>query len=815
MVHVIALSQLDIEDTGRVGRKAAVLARLRRAGFPVPDGFAIDWQTAEAGETAESVPDLVAEVATALAELDADTVGVAVRSSGIEEDLAGKSFAGQYESVLNVHGIDAVLAAVDTCWRSARSQRVAVYRGADDPAGVAAPRMGVLVQRMVEARAAGAAFSVNPVTGDPDEAVVSAVSGLAEQLMDGSAVADEWSVRDGQAVLRSAAGSAGLTAAEAAQVAELAVQVAAEFGTPQDIEWAFDETGLWLVQARPITTLAAAVEPIPIPIVVPDGFSVKDARVSAPWTPIQKSIFLPVFDAAAPGVFAFTTGNRLAVHAIGGWIYTTTPPDTMPALIERLEKIAVELADGAPEKLVAQWHSVQRREFTERIDALRPVSLSLAELDDAAFGTYFADLLDLFSELHLAYFRLTGAGVCLNGELGVLTKELLGWSAAETLGLRGGLTGEHMAAAVGLGALARLAATKPAVRQALAGGTRDAAARLPEIDAEFAAAFADYVRDHGHRTLGFDLTEPTFAEQPEILLNLVFAQIDSPFDLDVERAALRTRVEQSLAAAQEGLADQPPERRDQFFRAVAAAESAAPVRDEKVYLAVSTWALVRYAVLDLGRRLAAREVIGQVGDVFYLDHRDALAALSDGVDRDGAVRTGRGRHLWAATHPGPPTYGTPPQPMTLEPQMTPPSAAASHVMDIATWSMSLFGGQRDGASAAEGTLTGVAAAAGRYRGPARIVLGAGDFGKIRAGDVLVCHETTAQWSVVFPSLGALIADNGSLLSHPAIIAREYGIPAVVAATGATELLRDGQLVEVDGTAGVVRVLDTEGGGVLR
>nr|WP_280394134.1 PEP-utilizing enzyme [Nocardia brasiliensis] len=97
--------------------------------------------------------------------------------------------------------------------------------------------------------------------------------------------------------------------------------------------------------------------------------------------------------------------------------------------------------------------------------------------------------------------------------------------------------------------------------------------------------------------------------------------------------------------------------------------------------------------------------------------------------------------------------------------------------------------------------------------PAPFLIGGGapHFGKIRAGDVLVCPETTAQWSVVFPSLGALIADNGSLLSHPAIIAREYGIPAVVAAAGATERLRDGQLVEVDGTAGVVRVLDADGG----
>ncbi|MGX1773944.1 PEP/pyruvate-binding domain-containing protein [Nocardia brasiliensis] len=810
MAHVIAFAQLDLGDTERVGRKAAVLARLRRAGYPVPDGFAIDWQAATAGESAAAVPELVAEIATALAELDANGVGVAVRSSGIEEDLAGKSFAGQYESVLGVKGIDAVLAAVDTCWRSARAQRVAVYRGSAD-ADELTPRMGVLVQRMVEARAAGAAFSVNPVTGDPDEAVVSAVSGLAEQLMDGSAVADEWAVRDGRATLRSGTGAAGLTPDEAAEIAALATRVAAEFEAPQDIEWALDETGLWLVQARPITTLAAAVTPVPIPVVVPDGFSVRDARVSAPWTPVQESIFLPVFAAAAPGVFAFTTGNQLSVHAIGGWIYTTTPPDTMPALIERLERIAGELADGAPEQLVAQWHATQRREFTERIAALRTVSFTLPELDDDAFRAHFAALLELFTELHMAYFRLTGAGVCLNGQLGVLAGELLGWSAAETLALRGGLTGAHMAAAVGLGDLARLAATKPAVREALTAGTREAAARLPQIDTEFAAAFADYVRAHGHRTLGFDLTEPTFAEQPEILLNLVLAQIDAPFDLEREQAALRARIDKALDTAAAGLADAAAEQREQFDRAVAAAEAVAPVRDEKVYLAVSAWALVRYAVLDLGRRLVARSVIERIDDVFYLDHHAALTSLTETGDRTASVRDGRGRHLWAATHPGPEHYGTPPRPLVLEPGMTPPSAAASHVMDIATWSMSLFGAQRGDAGGGDGTLVGVAAAAGKYRGPARIVLGAADFGKIRAGDVLVCPETTAQWSVVFPSLGALIADNGSLLSHPAIIAREYGIPAVVAAAGATERLRDGQLVEVDGTAGVVRVLDADGG----
>ncbi|QIS03275.1 pyruvate, phosphate dikinase [Nocardia brasiliensis] len=811
MTHVIAFTQLDLDDSERVGRKAAVLARLRRSGYPVPDGFAIDWQAAAAGESAASMPGFVAEVASALAELDANGVGVAVRSSGIEEDLAGKSFAGQYESVLGVKGIDAVLAAVDTCWRSARAQRVAVYRGSAEAEETAAPRMGVLVQRMVDARAAGAAFSVNPVTGDPEEAVVSAVSGLAEQLMDGSAVADEWAVRAGEAALRSGTGAAGLTPGEAAEIAELAARVAAEFEAPQDIEWAIDEDGLWLVQARPITTLAATVAPVPIPVVVPAGFSVRDARVTAPWTPVQESIFLPVFAAAAPGVFAFTTGNQLSVHAIGGWIYTTTAPDTMPALIERLERIAGELADDAPQRLVAQWHATLRREFTERIVALRAVSFTLPELDDAAFRAHFTELLELFTELHMAYFRLTGAGVCLNGQLGVLAAELLGWSAADTLALRGGLTGAHMAAAEGLGALARLAAAKPQVRTALTAGTREVAGRLSEIDEEFAAAFADYVRAHGHRTLGFDLSEPTFAEQPEILLNLVLAQIDAPFDLDRERAALRARIDGVLTRARAGLADKTAEQRAQFDRAVAAADEVAPVRDEKVYLAVSAWALVRYAVLDLGRRLVARTVIDRIEDVFYLDHRAALAALTDTEDRTAAVRDGRGRQLWAATHPGPEHYGTPPQPLTLEPGMTPPSAAAARVMDIATWSMSLFGAQRGEASADDSTLVGVAAAAGRYRGPARIVLGAGDFGKIRAGDVLVCPETTAQWSVVFPSLGALIADNGSLLSHPAIIAREYGIPAVVAAAGATERLRDGQLVEVDGTTGAVRVLDAEGG----
>lgn len=724
---MITLDEVGAADAPVVGCKAANLGELRRAGFPVPDGFVVRPSTDLAGLDA------------ALAALGGGPV--AVRSSGVDEDRADRSYAGQYVSILNVTGTGAVADAVRECRGSAA--RAAAYHGGT-PGDLA-----VLVQRMVPADAAGVAFTVNPVTGAA-ETVVSAVGGLGDRLMSGEVDAQEWTVRDGVAH-----GTPGaVDAAMVSRVADLAGKVAAHFGAPQDIEWAVAGGELWLLQARPITAVVAQV---PMAVTPPEGWATRNRNIDRPWTPLERSVFLPAYSAGARNIFAFTTGVQPSAVEIGGWVYVVVreAPGS-----ESFARAGAGLASGEPAKLVRRWEDEWRAEYTGRVAALR--ATDLGALDDAGLAAHASDVRRLFDDLHDTYFRLTGAAIAQLGELGVVCEELLGWDATATLRLRGGLRGIHMAA------------------------TEDIAAITDD------AAFAAYLARHGHRTAGFDLTAPTLAERPEILRAMVEQQ--GAYDFRAARAAIDERVAGATAEARAALTD--PHGRERFEKALAGSTESSAVRDEKSYLAVAAWALVRYAALEAGRRLVAAGHLARADDVLYLEWDEIFEG------RVGAVARRRGEHAWARAFPGPAAYGTPPAPGG-----GPRTEDAWHAARIGQWSMAVMGARPPEATGPG--LSGVAASPGRWRGTVRVVTGVEDFDRVREGDVLVCPETTAQWAVLFPVIGGLVTDRGSLLSHPAILAREFGVPAVVATGTATTTLRDGDIVDVDGGAGTVVTVDVE------
>lgn len=238
-----ALGRADRDD---VGTKAATLGELARAGFPVPEGLVVP------------VPLLADDSLSAALDVALAKLGggpVAVRSSAIAEDLAEASFAGQYDTVLDVADAEVLHAAVRTVATSAATERVDAYRRSH---GVAAPSsVAVLIQRQVPADVAGAALTANPVTGARDEVLVSAVAGPGDPLMSGQADGEEWTVRDGEATSRGPA--AVLTERQARAVAVLARRVEAHLEAPQDVEWAFADGRLQLLQARPMTALPDAV----------------------------------------------------------------------------------------------------------------------------------------------------------------------------------------------------------------------------------------------------------------------------------------------------------------------------------------------------------------------------------------------------------------------------------------------------------------------------------------------------------------------------------------------------------------------------
>ncbi len=331
---IVPLATATPADRARIGAKAANLAELVRRGFPVPAGavltnaaFAsfldangLDVHASAAHVLAASLPsDLAEELRASVGTLG--DVPLAVRSSAVAEDLPGASFAGQYETVLDVRGATQLEAAGKTCWASARGGRVDAYRAARGQD--TGPGMAVLIQRMVPANAAGVAFTANPVTGDRGETMISAVRGLGERLVSGQAEADEWVVRGVEATCRRVVDGV-LSPEQALAVAELARRIDAHFGQPQDVEWAIADGALAILQARPMTALP---EPVEWTTALP-GSWVRNFRLGEwlpdPVTPLFESWLLARIEDAWAAAIQRVFGGPITppLHVIvNGWYF--------------------------------------------------------------------------------------------------------------------------------------------------------------------------------------------------------------------------------------------------------------------------------------------------------------------------------------------------------------------------------------------------------------------------------------------------------------------------------------------------------------
>jgi phosphohistidine swiveling domain-containing protein len=809
---IVSLEQLGRMDAPHVGSKAANLGELARLGLPVPPGAVL---LPGAGDAALDV----------LAALLGD-VPLAVRSSGVAEDLADASFAGQYETVLDVRGPEQLREAVRRCRESASSARVVRYRSArvEQPA---ADQMAVLVQRFVRADAAGVAFTSNPVTGARDETLVSAVRGLGERLVSGQADPDEWVVKGDRAECRRAPESA-LDEAQVRSIVDLASRVEAHFGQPQDIEWAIECGVLWLLQARPITALPEPIEPVPV--VPPPGFWEREAsHAPQPWTPLFRSALFGPRNAALKRMFdefGFLA-ESLECQEIGGWEYIrlvplggkdrpAPPPWAMPLLVRLVPQMRNRIAQSVaamradkPARFIERWHHEWQLQFATRIAELRDESL--ASIPDAAVDEHIARTIRLVEDGFDAHFLLHGAVGIQLAAFAFACRDILGWEEQRAFEMLNGLSEKSTEPARRLAELAHMAAKRPAVRSLLEQVDDRTIERVAEADRDFAAAFETYLREYGCRCLRYEIADSTVAETPTLLLHLIRDQLARRFDPSAQAAALSQQRAAAVAAARVALTGRPAADGQRFERALARAERAYPVREDNEFYTMSApLALLRYAVLELGRRLADWGSISRCDDVFFLEIAEARPALREGSDRATGVRRDlralvarrKGERAWVAAHPGPASYGTDPGPPPSF-RAVPPEARLA--MEALLWAVDrIFAAEQSQRSQAAGAVVGgIPASAGRYTGPVRVIMGEHEFKKLQAGDVLVCPITSPVWSVLFPSVGALVTDTGGILSHPAIIAREYRVPAVVATGNATRLLHDGQLVTVDGARGIV------------
>jgi phosphohistidine swiveling domain-containing protein len=735
------LGKLDDADGFVVGTKAATLGRLRAAGFPVPDGFVLSGVAVSDLER----PEIRDAVAAALDDLGAGPV--AVRSSAAAEDLPGASFAGQYESVLGVEGLEDVLEAIGTVLTSGESERVARYRQGRDAEGTSS-RVGVLVQQMVPAESAGVAFTADPLTGDRDVVVVSAVRGLGDRLVSGEASADEWVVRAGSASRRWAAEDV-LTASLAEEVAALARRVEAHEGGPQDIEWAAAAGRIHLVQARAMTALP---EPVSWEAPFPGAWS-RDFRLGEwlgdPVTPLFESWLLTAIEARMHHDY----GDLLGVEQphpthvlVNGWYFyglnfVPAQPVAMlammvrhilPRLVFRPRRTAIAfppLAHFSVGLYEREWRNEVRPRYrllvtqaTDQIDSATPARLVelIDELSDAA-GHYF-----------------TSATMVA----GYASKAQLPLARFYSAHLAPQIGGSHLDLLAGVGD------QPPALAP------------------------------HAVRTL--DWAEPTLGEA---------GAAQDMARANERHAEARTRRLQAEAKAAEALAADS-KLLQRFKRLLAEAQRYSIVREDLMAEFTLPWPILRRAVLGLGAALIDRGTIERADDVLFLRRVEVLAAL-DGTSASLDSVPMERRRLWERQR-----RLVPPLRLgTMPPMMKKIFESAEQAV-------------RGTSPGSIEDIVGIPASGGRASGPARVVHSIAEFSRVRPGDVLVAPMTAPAWTPLFDRVAAIVTDTGGVAAHASIVAREYGLPAVVGTTDATGRLRDGEIVEVDGSAGVVRRLGT-------
>ncbi|HWW54028.1 MAG TPA: PEP-utilizing enzyme, partial [Acidimicrobiales bacterium] len=474
----------------------------------------------------------------------------------------------------------------------------------------------------------------------------------------------------------------------------------------------------------------------------------------------------------------------------------------VPEMRRRVSRLRRDNATGYWEKALDDWIAFRERELLDEADRL--LAVDLGALSDGELAALARRAVDHAGACMKEHFHCHGAGIAAVSTLGRKLTTEHGFTTAEFAGLLTGLSSTTTGPT---------AAQQKIVDAVIAAGRREAlhnASRLEEvraIDETVAKALDDYLATWGRRAIRYQVAYPIIAERPDWVLATLKAQLDRSADAsdrDHAHAATRAATAQKVVAALGDTAE--------THRRIALAQKAAPLREgnETATVALPV-AAVRRIGLEVGRRLTERGQLDDADHVFDLEIDEALATLTETPDAPAQpAAVARARNVDRVTdRPEPPkTFGTPVPPPDLS--AFPPDVAET--MGALLWlvqkaGVSESGSDGDAAKLAARSVTGdaegIGASPGVYEGTVRVICGEDEFAKLEDGDVLVCPITSPIWSMLFAQVGALVCDAGGPMSHPAIIAREFGVPAVLGTGAATRIFRDGERVRVDGDNGVV------------
>lgn len=764
-----------------VGRKAEGLMAMVLAGLPVPPGVVVPAETGD-----DDIECLASEIAGRFTDRR-----LSVRSSGVAEDLGGASYAGQYLTLLDVEASPtAVAAAIRAVRASAGDAHVASYTGSRSTA------MAVLVMPMVAADAAGVAFTRDPVSGRR-VVVVEAVRGLGHHLASGEATGERWLV---DTDVEGPGRPEVLDADGARAIADLARRCEEAAGSPQDIEWATEGGDLVLLQSRPITA-TDDVEPIPMDEPVPPGpWEWDSTHNRLPITPLTGSTFAPGF-ASASRRMVETYGvpaSHLEMRAINGYLYIQVVPPLgkpgqpnpptvvmramfhlIPLLRKRRRAARRALSERIDRRLRDEWTSTVGPATEATLDRWYDVSLS--ELSNDELSVMFLDAV-AFQRSTFEWNMITDPAYLLPlAELHDFVGSTFGRGMETTTRLLAGASPSAYLAS----ALRFSEALPPDVRAAIvAGGGVEA------LDETSAGRYEAHLRSHGQKILGFDLSHETHLEDADRELARI-ATMRTPADPSVEAAALASRLRAGLDPADV----------EQFDELLREAREAYPIREAGEAVHARAMGMVRLIALEAGDRMVAAGHLADRAHVVFVELDELVAWLREPYDVADRVRIRRGQDRWARGR-SPEPYLGPEVPMPPLEAFHPDIRPVMRLFELISTHDMRPPDLADGAD-------GVAASPGVFTGPVRLVEDAADFERVQDGDVLVAPITTSPWEVLFPHIGALVTEVGGQLSHPAIVAREYGLPAVVGCEGAMTRFRDGQIVRVDGTAGTVTAIESD------
>ena len=862
---VLGLEEIDSTQVALVGGKGAHLGELSRIeGIRVPAGFcvttdafrrimaeapsiddrldrlsrldpddrqAIGTLSAEVRGILEgtAIPDDLAAAITGSVTGLGGQAACAVRSSATAEDLPTASFAGQQDTYLNVVGPAAILEHVSRCWASLFTERAVTYRlrNGFDHRKV---HMAVVVQQMLFPQAAGILFTADPVTSNRKVVSIEASFGLGEALVSGLVNADVYTVRDGEIAARAVATKklaiqacpAGgtqelaiepsrqeqpaLTDAQIVRLAQLGRRIEAHFGQPQDIEWCLADDGFQIVQSRPITTL------FPIPAASDQGnhvyISVGHQQMM---TDAMKPLGISLWQLTAARPM-FTAGGRLFVDVTrdlgspatrAGLVKALGTSD--PLIGDALQTI-LDRGDFIPTLPDAASGGTRAFSPPEPIETDPAIVRELIERSQASIATLKAGiraksgpaLLDFIladiQELKRILFDPRSHQVFMSAmqATGSLNEQLQAWlgekNAVDTLtqSVPNNVTSEMGLALLDVADVIRPHPDVVALLQHTEHtGDENFLDELPALAGgrEARDAIRAFLDKYGMRCVGeIDITKPRWSERPTTLVPLILGNIRN-----FEPGAGERRFEEGLRQAREK--EQELLTR---LRALPDGESKAEeakhmidrirtyigYREYPKYFMISRYFVYKQALLDEAERLVRARVLRNREDIFYLRLQEFHDVVRTNQVDDQLIRQRKNAFR---------SYQA----------LTPPRVLTSDGEAVT--------GRYHRADVPAGALTGLPVSAGTVEGRARVILDMTE-ADLEAGDILVTAYTDPSWTPAFVAIKGLVTEVGGQMTHGAVIAREYGLPAVVGVEHATRLIPDGQRIRVHGTDGYIEIL---------